>query len=261
MKKRWLLYVTFGFIFYLIFLIIQMPASWFAWALNYYSHNAIRLDPITGNLWGGTGKLVYYNPPNTPHDLGNAKWSINPFWLFAGRLQTTWQSNPQGALLNITLRLSPGKIELLDTEIAFPAQSTSTFYPPASLITPQGQVRLHSEKLSIANNEMTGTANIEWQAAESSLTPVQPLGDYRLEIIGLGKTANLKLSTLRGALELNGQGQWQFATGKISINGTANPRERADELEPLLRFLGEDQGGGKRSLTIDTSLPLARLSP
>lgn len=62
------------------------------------------------------------------------------------------------------------------------------------------------------NNGMEGEADIQWQGAGSSLATVQPLGDYRLKITGAGKTANLKLSTVHGALELTGQGQWQIQT-------------------------------------------------
>jgi ABC-type cobalt transport system substrate-binding protein len=84
---------------------------------------------------------------------------------------------------------------------------------------------------------------------------VQPLGDYRLEITGAEKNANLKLTTLRGDLEFTGQGQWQPQSGQVQINGSALPRARAGELESLLGMIGADQGSGKRALTINTRLP------
>lgn len=223
MNKRGVLYAIFGLVFYLLFLIVEMPASWFAWGLNHFSHGGVRLDPITGSLWQGTGRLVYYYPPNVPHELGNTEWRVNPLWLFAGRVQMNWQGNAQDTRLDTTIRLSSGKVELLDTEATFPAQSVGTFYPPATLISPQGQVRLHIDKLTMDHNGMTGGGDIQWQAAGSSLATVQPLGDYRLEITGVGKTANLKLSTLRGDLELTGQGQWRLANGQIQFKGTAVP--------------------------------------
>jgi hypothetical protein len=107
---------------------------------------------------------------------------------------------------------------------------------------------------------LEGGATLEWQSAGSSLSNVQPLGDYRLEIVGAGKTANLKLSTTRGALELTGQGQWEAQKGQIQFAGLAVPRERAAELEPLLRLLGEDQGNGKRTLVANTVIPFMKLS-
>lgn len=259
MKKRWLPYVIFGLVFYLLFLTVEMPASWFAWGLNRYSGGMVRLDPIGGSLWHGNGKLVIYYPQTVPHDLGMTEWRINPFWLFTGGVQTTWHTDSADARINTTLRLSSDKVTLVDTDAAFPAQSVGAFYPPASLVSPQGKVELHVPKLTINRDGITGTGDIQWQNAGSSLTTVQPLGDYRLEVTGAGKTADLKLTTLRGALDLNGQGQWQLATGRIQFNGAAIPRERAEELEPLLKLMGNDQGAGRRSLVLNGILPLGNL--
>lgn len=255
MKKRMLLYVVFGLVFYLLFLIIQMPASWFAWGLNQYSHGAVRLDPLGGSLWGGNGRLVIYYPQTTPHDFGKTEWNINPFWLLAGRVQLSLQANHQDKRIRTTLSLARNSFMLKDTEAEFPAAFVARLYTPLSLISPQGKVRIRTAELLVAPEKMEGAAALEWLDAGSSLSSVQPLGDYRLDIAGAEKNANLKLTTLRGDLEFTGQGQWQPQTGQVQINGSALPRARAGELESLLRILGNDQGGGKRALTINTRLP------
>ncbi len=256
MKKRGLLYVIFGLVFYLIFLIIEIPASWFAWGLNQYSHGAVRLDPIDGSLWSGNGRLVIYYPQSPPHDLGNTEWNINPFWLFAGRMQIHWKATTQDTSIDTTVRLGLKQVQLVDTDASFPAQAVSTFYPPATLLAPKGQVRLHTAKLSIDQNGIEGGGEILWQNAGSSLSSVEPLGEYRLDITGAEKTANLKLSTISGALEFTGQGQWQLQGGQLALTGVATPRTRADDLETLLKLLGPDQGGGRRSLTLNVRLPI-----
>ena len=255
MKKRWSLYVVFGVAFYLLFLIIEMPASWFAWGMYKYSRGAIRLDPIAGSLWHGNGRVVIYYPPTTPHDLGNVQWRINPLWLFTGRIQTIWRTDSPGLSINATLRFSPSTVTLIDTEAALPAQAAVAFYPAASLISPQGQLQLQVPKLTMDRNGITGGGDIQWKNAGSSLTSVQPLGDYRLEINAAGKAANLKLSTLRGVLELIGQGTWQVASGQIQFSGFANPRDKSEDLRPLLNLLGDDQGGGRRRLVFNAQLP------
>lgn len=259
MKKRWLTYVIFGLVLYLLFLVVEMPASWFAWGLNKFSRGAVRLDPIAGSLWRGNGRLVIYYPQTTPHDLGNVRWNVNPIWLFTGQMQTSWQADAPDMHINTTLRISPGKVTLLDTDAGFPAQSVDEFYPPAALISPQGTVQFHIPGFAIGRDGITGSADVQWQNAGSSLTTIQPLGDYRLEIIGAGKSVDLKLSTLRGALELSGQGQWQPPNGQFKLSGFATPRERAGELEPLLKLLGSDEGGGRRVFTANGKLPLIHL--
>jgi general secretion pathway protein N len=254
-KKRWLLYAVFGLVFYLLFLIIEMPASWFAWGLDYYTHNTVRLDPLSGSLWHGKGRLVIYYPQTVPHDFGQTEWSINPFWLLTGRVQLTLQTNTPDRQIKTTLGIAKESLSIKDTDAAFPATFVSQLYPPATLIGPQGQIRLRTSDLVFGQKNLEGNATLEWQGAGSSLSNVKPLGDYRLEIIGAGKTANLKLSTARGALELTGQGQWQTQTGQVQLTGSALPRERAAELESLLKLLGEDQGNGKRQLMLNSYLP------
>jgi len=251
-KKRWLLYSIFGLVFYLLFLIIEMPASWLAWGLNRYTHGTVRLDPMAGSLWGGNGRLVINYPQTTPHDLGNAEWRINPFWLFTGQVQMHWRTDSADQRINTILRFGSSQVQLLETELALPASTLSTFYPPVALISPQGQVSLRTEKLTISRGGLEGNAETQWQNASSHLSAVKPLGTYRLEISGTGETTTIKLNTIQGALELTGQGQWQSKTGQIQFTGSTIPHERASELEPLLKLLGDDQGNGKRPLTINT---------
>jgi general secretion pathway protein N len=255
-KKRMLLYVVFGLVFYLLFLVIQMPASWFAWGLNYYTHSTIiSLDPLSGSLWHGKGQLVIYYPQTVPHDFGQIEWSISPFWLLTGRVQLTLQTNMPDRQIKTTLGIAKGSLSIKDTDAAFPATFVSQLYPPATLIGPQGQFRLHIMDLVFSQQNLEGNATLGWLDAGSSLSNVRPLGDYRLDINGVGKTANLKLSTAHGALELTGQGQWQLQNGQLLLNGTATPRERSTELEPLLKLLGSDQGNGKRQLSLNSRFP------
>ena len=256
MKKRGLLYVIFGLVFYLLFLVVEMPASWLAWGLNYYTHDTVRLDPLSGSLWHGKGRLVIYYPQTVPHDFGQTEWSINPFWLLTGRVQLTLQTNTPDRQIKTTLGLAKGSLSIKDTDAAFPATFVSQLYPPAALIGPQGQVRLRTSDLVFGQQNLEGSSTIEWQGAGSSLSNVQPLGDYRLEITGAGKTTGLKLTTLRGDLELTGEGQWQIANGQIKFSGSATPHGRILELDPLLNLFGKDQGGGRRLLTLNGQLPL-----
>jgi general secretion pathway protein N len=255
-KKRVVLYVVFGLVFYLLFLIIEMPAAWLAWGLNQYSRGAVRLDPLGGSLWSGKGRIVIYYPQTTPHDLGAAEWNINPLWLFTGRIQMHWLVKTLETNIDTTVQFGSGQVHWIDTDATFPAQSVSQIYSPASLLSPKGQVRLHTTRLSIGQKGIEGSGEIVWQNAGSSLSSVQPLGDYRLEIIGGGNAANLKLTTVSGPLALDGQGKWQLQDGQLQINGTAVPRERATELEPLLSLLGPDLGNGRRALALAMRLPI-----
>ena len=254
MNKRRLLYVIFGLVFYLLFLVVEMPASWFAWGLNHFTNGAVRLESIVGSVWSGNGRLVIYYPQTSPHDMGSAQWRINPLWLVSGRLQTHWRVESADTNLRTTLRFGQGQTQLIEMQANMSAQTVGDFYPPASLVSPQGQVLVRSDKLVFNRDGIEGSVEISWQNAGSGLSTVRPLGDYRLDIAGAGQTASLKLNTLKGDLELTGQGQWQAQTRQIQFSGFASPREHAAELDPLLKLFGEDRGDGRRSFSFTSRL-------
>lgn len=255
-KTRWLLYVIFGLVFYLLFLVIEMPAVWLAWGLNRYTQGTVRLDPIAGTVWNGKGRLAVNYPPTMPHDFGLMEWRINPFWLFAGRVQVSLEGGDQDRRIKTTLALARDRVLLKNTVAEFPAAFMAQIYTPLSLISPQGKVRINAPEFMLTAESAEGAASLEWLSAGSSLSSVQPLGDYRLDITGADKNADLKLTTLRGDLEFTGQGQWQPQTGQLRINGTAAARARGGELESLLGMIGADRGGGRRALNINARLPM-----
>lgn len=254
-KTRWPLYLIFGLFFYLLFLIVEMPAAWFAWGLHRYTQGALRLDPASGTLWHGNGRLVVYYPQTRPHDLGQAAWRINPLWLLAGRVQLSLQANHQDKRIKTALGLAANRLLLKDTEADFPAAFAAQLYTPLTLISPQGTIRLRATEVILTPGMVNGAATLEWLNASSGLSVVQPLGDYRVEITGSGDVARITLATLRGDLEFTGKGEWQARSGQLQINGSALPRARQGEMESLLNMIGNDQGGGKRTLNINTRLP------
>ena len=260
MKKRWPQYLGLGLTLYLFFLLVTVPAEWLAWGIGKVSHGSVRLDQTSGSLWLGSGKLVVFYPQTTPHDLGDAEWGINPFWLITGRIQIQLESVAPQAQINGKLRVGLGSVTVKGVEIIQPAHRAATFYPAAKLINPQGQLKLTAESLSLNSDGIEGSASLIWQAAASGLSNVRPLGDYRLEFTGEGKFAKLKLTTERGALALAGQGQWKLQSGQLQFNGTATPKTRKQELESLLNILGKDRGNGMRSLVLNLRIPYPLLS-
>jgi len=254
-RKHWLLYVVFGLVLYLLFLIVELPASWFAWGLNRYTQGTVRLDPIAGTLWSGNGRLVLYHPKTTPHDLGQTAWRINPLWLVIGRVQVSLQTTSQEKQIKATFGISRNRYAIKNAEAVMPAALVAQFYPPASLIGPVGNLRFSASELAMESGNLEGTGILEWQNAGSSLSEVRPLGDYRLNIEGTGNIANIKLSTLQGDLGLSGQGRWQLSDARIMFTGEAVATKRENELQPLLQQIGNETEPGRRSFSISWQLP------
>ncbi|MCL4185568.1 MAG: type II secretion system protein N, partial [Burkholderiaceae bacterium] len=75
----------------------------------------------------------------------------------------------------------------------------------------------------------------ELRDASSAMTPVRPLGSYRVEIVGHGGQADLSIQTLAGPLRLQGTGNFSARTG---LKFTAEARPDAVEQARLQSFLG-----------------------
>ena len=259
MKKPWLVYLAVGLGFYLVFLVVYVPADWLAWGLSRTTKGIVRIDQPSGSIWSGAGKLTVYYPQTTPNDFGQAQWSINPFWLVTGQLQIHVESATKDAKMQGTLRIGRNHVLFSDLSLSLPAERVGVLYSPLALANPQGQFSLRARELNITASAVEGGAEFLWQNAGSSLSPVNPLGEYKLEMTGQNKTANLKLTTVRGDLDLTGQGKWLILeNGLIQFNGTATPRGRTEELEPLLKLLGNSQANGARPLTLNAVFPIPK---
>ncbi|MHB8455424.1 MAG: type II secretion system protein N [Acidiferrobacterales bacterium] len=256
MKRHWLSYGLLGIGLYLVFLIVTAPAAWIAWNLVRISHGVVSLNEPQGTLWRGKGDIVIHNASSPPRRLGAARWSINPLWLFAGQVEAHVALSDPGINVDGALRLGYGRLVLSDVSASFPAQLAAAFYGPATLLSPAGQVHINAKEFTLKRGDARGNAIVQWQGASSSLSSVQPLGNYRLSMDGRGETVAIKLETVNGSLSVSGQGQWQTTSGQIQFNGVAKPVAQPAELEPMLKLLGPDRGNGQRILSVNYRLPL-----
>jgi len=252
MKRRWLLYGLLGIGFYSVFLVITAPAVWMAWTLVRFSHGIVSLNQAEGSVWRGRGDLVIHNASSPPQRLGAVRWSLNPLSLLAGQVRSHVVLSGPGTEVDGVVHLGYRHFAFSDFKASFPAQLVAAFYGPAALLSPSGQVRVSTKEFALGRAGARGNAIVQWQGAGSSLSSVQPLGDYRLSMEGSGNTTALQLETVSGDLALSGQGQLHTESGQLRFNGVAKPVAHAAELEPLLRLVGPDHGGGQRYLIINT---------
>lgn len=257
MRKSWLGYLLIGIVAYVIFLIVTVPATWLSWGLARITDGTVNLSEEHGSLWVGAGRLVVHYPRSASRDLGNTEWRVNPLWLPLGRLQISLKATGSQSDLTVAVGVTPKRIVLQRSNISADANMVSAFYAPARLLAPKGRLQFTADDLALDKKGLHGNAVVTWEGASSGLSSVQPLGDYRIDISGTGADAALKLTTLRGDLQLSGTGRWQLLeTGDLQFNGIARPKSRGQELQSLLNLLGRDQGGGRRTLRLRTRLPL-----
>jgi general secretion pathway protein N len=91
---------------------------------------------------------------------------------------------------------------------------------------------------------MQGHITLQVQDLSSRLSPVKPMGSYRIDLTGTPEgtpTPSLLLSTLQGPLHLSGQGQWVGA--RLRFTGEAIAQEGHEAaFDNLLNILGRRQG-------------------
>lgn len=249
----------------LIGLICFAPASWLAAGVSAATQQRLMLLDARGSVWSGSAVLALTGGPGSRDRAalpGRLAWTARPSsWGLAVVL--TQECCLHGP---VTVRWAPG----LDGY-------TATLNPPADWVgqwpsawltglgTPWntlrlgGTARLLSPGLAIESAQgrwrLAGGLDVELINASSRLSTLDTLGSYRLSVRGeplnaspdgrrgtaSAGTAQITLSTLEGALLLNGNGTWGLAglrfTGEASA---ADPDDAA--LGNLLNIIGRRDG-------------------
>jgi general secretion pathway protein N len=231
------------------------PASWLAAALAAGTDERLLLADARGTLWRGSAVLVLTGGP------GSRDASALP-----GRVQ--WTLGLDGAALalrarhacciadELKLRIAPG-LGRLRVELPAPASPAPLGHWPAAWLAglgtpwntlqPAGTLQLASPGFSaqLVQGRWTfsGRLELELQGFASSLSTLDELGSYRLSLQGdsQGESASLQLSTLSGALQMRGSGQWLASKLRFSGEAQAAPGSEA-ALNNLLNIIGRRRG-------------------
>jgi general secretion pathway protein N len=95
--------------------------------------------------------------------------------------------------------------------------------------------------------QVDGRVQVDLTQINSALSPVKPLGAYRLRIDWQGTTAKLDLQSLSGPLLLTGKGE--IVRGALRFSGQAMAQEGEEaRLIALLNLLGQRRQLGERTV-------------
>ena len=239
--KRWPL-LGLGLGAYALSLIATAPASLIDAALQAASASRLRLVEARGTLWSGAGLIELRDEKHRSSVAKNIAWQVLPAYLLRGELRCEVELEEPGKHFPVTL--STARVEVADADIALPAAALGLGVPELPSLGLLGEVLLHIERLSLAPGAIHGNATLQWRAAGSAFTRVSPLGDYELRFAGEGAAARASLHTLRGPLQLDGNGTWK-AGGKSVFQGTARiAPQHLQQLAPLLRLIAIERGEG-----------------
>ena len=258
-SRRWLAYVAAGLLGFLLFMLISLPAYWVDWLLQRAGQDMVRIQEPTGTLWNGAGTLVVRSL-GQPVLQSRIAWSIQPQWLFTGKLGVHITSRDSNTPLKATLRLGYRHLAIRDVDATLPAGAISVFNPAVSLVAPAGRLQLVSEQATLTPAGLDGNLQLTWLGAGASMSGLSELGDYRLVVTGRGATAELKIDTLRGDVGVAAQGEWQTqGAGPLALTGSIAPGSREQALSPVFTMMNIRNINGQYQWAVNSRFPVSRV--
>lgn len=257
---RWLGAGVLALLVFAIFLIVSAPASMLARAVAHYSRNMVTLHQPTGSLWDGSAQLTA--PILGPTPAGTVRWTIDRLPLFVGKLsmqlQLTGSEYEARGNVNAGLR----RYTVRDLTLVAPARIMAQAYIPARLLTPTGRLRFTTPALEVGADGVRGTATLNWDEAGTGLPNLSQLGDYQVQANAQGERAEVRLSTSKGMILANGQGDWHMlGDGLLRVQGMLRLSTPQPQVEAMLQSLYPKQPDGSHAFNFETRLPLTPFLP
>ena len=227
--------------------VLNAPARWFTTALQPLAQGRVVLGDARGTLWRGSAQLTLTGGAGSSDARtlpGRLTWQLRPRWMALEAdlqadccMQQAWhlQLQPHGGGVRLVLS---------DSLSQWPAQWLVGLGTPWNTLQVEGQLHLATQGLAIewAAGRLLVAGRAQWEALQTSsrLSPLKPMGNYRLTVQG-GATTRLQLETLDGHLQLSGNGQW--LGGRLRFDGAASAApEHLDALSNLLNIIGRRDG-------------------
>ncbi|MFC5472359.1 type II secretion system protein N [Paraherbaspirillum soli] len=227
----------------LITVLAFLPAAWLVPLLESKTAGRITLGDAQGSIWQGSA-FIGAAPSGKDAVMallpGRFAWRISPLVL-VGRVAATLE-NPSVLSQPVSISGSWSAWSITPASLRLPAERLAGLGAPLNTLKPSGQMLLTWQQLQLARQadgvDLRGGMTLDMTAMASRLSPVNPLGSYRMRLDWQGRRATLTLETLSGAMLLNGSGNLQ--NGHLQFSGTAQAAEGQEEkLATLLSLLGQ----------------------
>lgn len=224
------------------------PASWLAAGLAQASAERVRLLDARGTVWQGSGRLQLTGGAGS-RDVavlpGRMQWHLWPRWSGLAAILRADCCTPEPLRLDLALQPRGAVLGIDGGERSdWPAALLAGLGAPWNTLQLDGRLVLRTEGLRLhwaaGRLELDGAAELLVRDLASALSPLKPLGSYRLRVEG-GATPTLSLQTVEGALQLSGAGRWVGQRLRFQGEARAAP-EREAALSNLLNLLGRRNG-------------------
>lgn len=221
----------------LVVIVVAAPAAWIGGWLA--ERGSWRLMHADGTVWRGSASIGIEDHGVVRLLPGRVAWRCMPGELPGGRIALSLEhpamDNP------VTVSWAPAGVSVAAGRARLPAAVLVAVGAPFNTVRPGGELEVSWSALHAAGREAGEHIEVTWTDARSALSPVTPLGSFRLTLDGRGGRAEALLTTLRGPLQVTGRGVADAR--KVKFTGTA---DAAPEFRPglgaLLSVLGRRAG-------------------
>ena len=228
-------------------LLLYAPARWLAAGVAAATGERVQLSAPRGTVWNGSAALVLTGGSGSADAAalpGRVEWRLRPRWDGVAIALGSACCTPQPLSVQVHLRFNGARIVVADSSSRWPAALLAGLGTPFNTLQPEGTLAIETHQfellLAAGRLQLQGNAQLDAIDMSSRLSPLKPMGSYRLSLGG-GAVPALALQTLGGALRLSGNGQ--FVGGRLHFSGEASAApERAAALSNLLNLLGRRNG-------------------
>jgi general secretion pathway protein N len=238
-------------------MLVTAPASLVDLALKQATQGRVRLADATGSIWNGQGRVVLVDVATEARDQqaqrtggavslagvvipGTIRWQISAFPLVIGRLQAS--ASHESMARPVVISGTASRLQATGGSLQLPNVNLARLGSPWTTVRPTASLGVSWQPIVIEGGRFNGQAILELRDVASALTPVRPLGAYRVDIDGTGAKSVIKMTSLEGPLRLSGEGTWTPAAGlRFTAYAEADEAERL-RLQSLLGLLGRRDG-------------------
>lgn len=230
------------------------PAAWLGAALVAATDARVQLADARGSVWSGSAVLMLTGGPGS-RDASALPGRLQWHWGWSGlrpevRLQhpcclaAPVVVRPAAGVGTWSLALTPGPAGLG----TWPAAWLAGLGTPFNTLQLSGNIRISSPGARVewvqGRLRMQGSVQFDLIDMGSRIVAIDTLGSYQLVVSGGAAKADapvMSLATLRGPLQLSGNGQWTGA--RLRFTGEAMASEGSETvLNNLLNVIGRRNG-------------------
>jgi general secretion pathway protein N len=235
-------------------LVLQAPAAWLSGWVGHWTGGRLLLEDPRGTVWtgsarwtltGGAGSLDRTSLPDRlawklRPDLSGLRLELHAPCCTPSALRLHASPHWAGARLRVLNPVTPEPAAVAEG----PATLLTGLGAPWNTLELDGRLTLKTRDLTLdwtgGRLRIDGSAELTARDLASRLSTLRPIGSYRIALAG-GSTPSLEMTTLEGALLLQGSGRWVGSRLRFEGSASAAP-EREAALANLLNLIGRRSG-------------------